>query len=191
MNWSPPLKRTWLLSSDSMMFQRLTPEQCEIPVGPHLAAFGVERAHHMHEGMDFYGQDGEDVFAVEKGVIVAIEEFTGPQVGSPWWNQTWSVLVEGETGVVVYGEIIPDAHIKVGEMVGMGQLIGQIRQVLTKNKGRPMSMLHLELHHHGTRKSSEWKVGEPIPETLRDPTPYCRPWINLEPHRQTKVLVLR
>ena len=182
--WCPPFARHWLQSHDSQMFQRLKADECEIPVFPHLASFGVQRAHHMHEGIDLYCPAGQAVQAVEAGWVVGIEEFTGPGVGSPWWHQTWAVLVEGETGVVVYGEIVPQEGLVVGANIQRGQRVGHVKQVLAKDKGRPMSMLHLELHHHGTRTSEYWKVGDPIPSSLRDPTPYCRAWMNIPPHHQ-------
>lgn len=111
------------------------------------------------------------VFAVEPGIVVAIQDFTGERANppSPWWENTMAVLVEGESGVVVYGEIQPVA-LEVGRELRRGEQIGCVTKVLKKDKGRPMSMLHLELHQPGTRDTYEWPVDGPRPISLLDPT---------------------
>lgn len=139
-----------------------------------LGQFGAVRKHHTHEGIDLYGQQNEEVFAVEDGVVVGIEWFTGEHTNppSPWWNNTQGVLVEGESGVVVYGEILISEDIEIGTPIICGQKIGELETVLKKDKGRPMTMLHLELYDKGIRKTGEWDHGNPRPEGLLDPTEY-------------------
>ena len=134
--------------------------------------FGFVRKHHIHEGVDLYCEDGALVTAVEDGVVVAVIPFTGLLAipPSPWWNETQAVLVEGASGVVVYGEILTLAL--PGYPVKAGGTIGVVRTVLKVDKGRPMSMLHLELHEHGTRNAYDWPVGGPMPPSLRNPTPF-------------------
>lgn len=173
-NWLPPLPFTsWRATNDSWSFQRCDNAVGEIPIGLHVGAFGTVRKHHTHEGIDLYAPEGTAVFAVEHGVVVVVEPFTGPGADSPWWMDTQCVMVEGKSGVVVYGEI--DALVVVGETVDPGQLIGTIARVLPKNKGRPQDMLHLELHIHGTRACPEWI--DKRPKSLLDPTPYCLTWV--------------
>jgi murein DD-endopeptidase MepM/ murein hydrolase activator NlpD len=138
-------------------------------MAPHPGAFGVVRTHHIHEGVDLYCAAGTPVSAVEAGVVVAVVPFTGPAAGSPWWLDTQAVLVEGESGVVLYGEI--SAETEVGATVDAGQRIGQVVRVLRNDKGRPTAMLHLELHVAGTRNSFGWPLSGPCPATLQDPTP--------------------
>lgn len=175
-NWLPPLPfAQWSATADSWSFQNCPSNIGEIPVGSHVGAFAVQRKNHTHEGIDFYAPEGTAVFAVEHGIVVVVEPFTGPLAGSPWWCDTQCVLVEGVSGVVVYGEIA--ARVVVGEEVQPGCLIGTVARVLPKNKGRPQDMLHLELHTHGTRSCSEWLHQRP--KTLLDPTPYCLEWIPL------------
>lgn len=70
--------------------------------------------------------------------------------------------------MVVYGEITPS--VKVNDIVVPGWTIGHVKKVLKEDKGRPMSMLHLELHRHGTRDAYAWE--EERPKSLMDPTPY-------------------
>jgi hypothetical protein len=141
-----------------------------LPVGDHPGAFGVQRKYHIHEGVDLYCPQGQVVQAVEEGVVVAVIPFTGTIANppSPWWNNTWAVLVEGPSGVVVYGEIT--SGVIVGDSIAPGWTIGNVKQVLKIDKGRPMSMLHLELHKHGTRDTQDWIVSRP--STLLDPTPF-------------------
>lgn len=141
-----------------------------IPLEPHPGAFGVARKFHTHEGVDLYCADGTPVFAMEAGKVVAIEDFTGAAAGSPWWFDTKSVLVEGQSGVVCYGEITPESDLKVGRNIERGQRLGAVKMVLRKDKGRPRSMLHVELHRPGTTHTSPWMHGDPRPATLLDPT---------------------
>jgi murein DD-endopeptidase MepM/ murein hydrolase activator NlpD len=145
-----------------------------IPIGPHHpGAFGITRHEHIHTGVDLYAPYGCPVRAMESGKVIAVEWFTGPSVKMPWWNDTRAVYIEGETGVFNYGEIQEYPNIKVGESVIQGQYIGYVVTVLKKYKGRPMSMLHLELYDHGyTDTWGEWKIGCKKPEHLRDPSEY-------------------
>ena len=109
---------------------------------------------------------------MEDGVIVKIENFTGPSAEppTPWWNDTQAIMVEGSTGVIVYGEVKPLDSIKVGDKVKAGKIIGKVVTVLQKDKGLPMTMLHLEVYKPGTRETVVWNLGESQPDTLLDPT---------------------
>lgn len=157
------------LGSDD--FRTFEPGQTGVPLGPdHPGAFGYPRKHHTHEGVDLYCPEGTPVAAVEDGVVVSIIPFTGEAAipPSPWWHDTWALLVEGDTGVVVYGEITLSHGYWPGDIIRAGEIIGHVKQVLKEDKGRPMSMLHLELHRHGTKDAVDWV--EYRPETLLDPT---------------------
>lgn len=154
-----------------MSFLTMPEGSTGLPLSPHPGSFGFVRKHHTHEGVDLYAPEGTPVYAVEAGQIVAIIPFTGPQVDMPWWNDTHAVLVEGNTGVVLYGEIVPDASLKVGWYIGAGHPLGSVTAVLRHDKGRPMAMLHLELYDHIVREPVEW-IGVKRPDGLKDPTPY-------------------
>ena len=145
-----------------------------IPIGnKHPGSFGINRHQHVHTGVDLYAPYGCPVRAMETGKIIAIKWFTGPNINMPWWNNTRAVYVEGETGVFNYGEIQEFPNLKVGDFVEQGQPLGHVLIVLKKFKGRPMSMLHLELYDHGYIDTwGEWKIGESKPIHLKDPTPY-------------------
>lgn len=145
-----------------------------IPETGHAGSFGAVRKFDIHCGVDLYCDLNQEVVAVEDGVVVALDIFTGVLAGSPWWNETYAVYVEGESGVVVYGEIKPTEKMTPGCKVKRGDLIGNVITVLRKDKGLPMNMLHLELHKKGTRTWQWWNLESPKPDTLIDPTIYLK-----------------
>lgn len=167
-----PLNKKPRLTTDKMSFQTVDySRETEIPINLHVGAFGVKRKNHHHEGVDLYCPQGTEVYAMEDGEVVMIENFTGPAAGSDWWNDTKAIHVEGESGVIVYGEVIPCEQIKVGHKIKQGEMIANVEPVLKKDKGRPMSMLHLELYKHGSRQTVEWHpMQDDVPEFLQDPT---------------------
>lgn len=158
-----------------------------IPLIGHPGSFAYPRKHHIHEGVDLYVPSGTRVYAVEAGEIVDIQPFTGVHAGSPWWENTWAIAVHGKSGIIVYGEIRvspyfndlvfpwqPNIGIKRRfYTVRCGQCLGNVVSVLHHNKGRPQSMLHLELYHHDAPNIMvEWKHGQDKPVGLLDPTQY-------------------
>lgn len=143
-----------------------------IPVGRHLGAFGARRKHHMHEGVDLYAPEGSPVYAMNKGVYLGCYQFTGEAVGSPWWNTTHACVIAHEDAIICYGELCPLPNIPVGYAVNEGDVLGVIVPVLKKDKGRPMSMLHVERYSHFDGEFYEWAIGQHKPSGLCDPTPY-------------------
>ncbi|MNR71611.1 Peptidase family M23 [compost metagenome] len=168
--WRCPLPLRLVATAESESFREHPPGTTGLPLPPHPGGFGVVRRHHVHEGVDLYAPHGTAVFAVEAGEVVAVVPFTGPLAGLPWWLDTYAVLVEGPSGVVVYGEVTPT--VCAGAAVAAGERIGNVCRVLRHDKGRPTSMLHLELHAPGSRTCPEWLDTESRPSVLRDPTPY-------------------
>jgi len=156
-----------------------------LPIGNHPGAFGFSRRRDVHTGVDLYCSENTVVEAMERGIVVKIEPFTGSKViinGEPstWWNDTSVILVEGASGIVGYGEVIPLDGLKVGDEVKQGNAIARVTPVLPEGKQRPdipghsRSMLHVELYS-GLLDSSRgvwevWELGEPKPEKLLDPT---------------------
>lgn len=169
MTWHRPIPKL-LVPTKFRDFVTLGHET-QLPIAPHPGAYGVKRSHHTHEGVDLYCSHGTPVHAVEDGEIVAKIIFTGPRAEppSPWWHETEAVLIEGSSGVVVYGEVTSISNRKIGFKLRRGDPVGFVTTVLKKDKGYPMSMLHLELHEHGTRNAWDW-IDEK-PPSLRDPTP--------------------
>lgn len=170
MTWKNPVPYRLIPTADSESFRSMPALTTGLPLAPHPGAFGVKRKHHYHEGLDIYVPTSTPVMAVEEGEVIAVRQFTGPELGHPWWNKTYAVWVQGPSGVVVYGEIAP--HTQVGAKVIAGSLLGVVVPVLIKDKGRPLSMVHLELHEDGSTEAPEWLIDVPRPAVLRDPTPF-------------------
>jgi phosphopantothenoylcysteine decarboxylase len=147
-----------------------------IPIGTHQGAFAAKRKYSIHTGIDLYAPKGTNVYAVERGKVVCVEQFTGPNEKTPWWLDTDCVLVEGSTGVICYGEIDVAMGIKVGKNIPAGAFLGTILPVLPPEKfrsdihGHSVSMLHMELYPHGRYKPSDGY--EKDKGDLIDPTPY-------------------
>jgi phosphopantothenoylcysteine decarboxylase len=146
-----------------------------IPVGNHPGAFNAIRKNSIHTGVDLYTKQGTYVYPVEDGIVVGIEHFTGPKDNSPWWLDTDCVLVEGASGVICYGEIVPKTEI--GNIVKKGiNDIGWVSRVIPEGKehteinGWLPNMLHMELYPHGVYKASE--SYEKDKNILMDPTQY-------------------
>lgn len=132
--------------------------------------FGAVRKHDVHTGIDLYTSHGKSVTAVEDGVVVAFEDYTGAKADSPWWNDTEAIFVKGASGVICYGEIEINSNLNVGDMVAQGEHLGKVLTVLKKDKGRPMTMLHFELYTPETTESVIWTEAEGMPDNLLDPT---------------------
>lgn len=175
--WQNPLPFKLIPSEDSLSFNSYgymspNPHATILPIGNHPGAFAVKRKFHTHEGVDLYAPQGTPVNAVEAGVVLEVKPFTGEHAGAglAHWHNTWAVFVQGESGVVVYGEIAP--HVKKHQTVKAGELLGVVLKVLKKDKGRPTCMLHLELRTHGNTEDIEWLDHNNKNPALLDPTPF-------------------
>jgi hypothetical protein len=144
----------------------------DLPIGDHPGAFGFRRKHHIHEGIDLYAPKTAPIYAISTGTIVAIYQFTGERIGMPWWNDTFAIAVADETGTWVYGEVSQPLVHKVGDTVEAEKYLAQLTPVLKVDKGRPMTMLHLERWkpNYGPH-TFLWQLDQPQPEFLLDPTP--------------------
>jgi hypothetical protein len=137
----------------------------------HHGAFEVKRKVDEHTGCDLFCPDKSIVYAVEDGQIIKIRPFTGKEVGCEWWEDTKAIDIEGYTGTICYGEIEPLK--KEGDYVKAGDIIGTVKTVLKKYKGKPMSMLHFAIHSRAfglMMKHNENKENEPIYDLHIDPT---------------------
>jgi len=146
-------------------------EMPEILLPDHPGSFGARRRYDVHTGVDLYCPHGTEVFAMEDGVVVDIDWFTGPKAGFPWWNNTRAVMVAGDTGHIVYGEIQEREGLNVGDKVKAGDFVGTVLTVLKEDKGKPMSMLHVELMKNTEHHHLVWHLDQPKHEALLDPTP--------------------
>lgn len=137
--------------------------------------FGAVRKYDIHTGVDIHMEEYTPVYAFRSGVVVHTEWFTGElsTPPTPWWLPTRAVWVQHEDKTVaVYGEIA-EAVIP-GETVSRGDLIGYVLRVLRHDKGLPTAMLHFELYCDIPSETVTWKLGEPKPPLLLDPTDFLK-----------------
>lgn len=142
-----------------------------IPSVGSVGDFAYRRSFYYHPGIDIYCDFGQEVQAIEDGTVVHIENFTGPNAEppSPWWLETFSILIEGSSGVLGYCELKPLPHIYPGCKVSEGEVIATIVPVLKKDKGNGTTMLHFEKYKPGTRHHVTWVLDSEKPEELIDP----------------------
>ena len=172
--WLFPLKKQVIgVTSDLDSFKYIDiSKQVEIPIKPHVGAFGIERRHDTQKGVDLYSDIDAPVYAVEDGIVCLIRPFTGKDAGCDWWLDTQALNVAGESGIVVYGEIEVSKELFMGKEIKQGDVVGVVKRVLKHDKGRPTSMLHIALHNHGIQSNGLWEKGTPQPKGLIDPTPF-------------------
>ena len=141
--------------------------------------FGAVRKHDIHTGIDIFMHEDASVHLPFDGVVVKIGNFTGNNAEptpSPWWNDTQYIIVKHnmrygqlEQIFVLYGEIEVDKGIKEGDTLTEGSFIGNIVEVLKKDKGRPTSMLHVEIYDECPNAPAVWHLNEAHPSNLYNP----------------------
>lgn len=139
-----------------------------IPENGAVGDFAFRRSFYYHPGVDLYCPLGEQVQAIEDGTVVHIENFTGPNANppSPWWMETFSIIIEGASGAIGYCELKPEPYIQIGTVVKEGDLIASIVPVLRKDKGNGTTMLHFEHYVTGTKHHVTWVLDTSKPEEL-------------------------
>lgn len=145
-----------------------------LPEDHEPGSFGFVRKYDIHTGVDLYCEELDPVYAIEDGTIVNVAPFTGAGAESPWWEDTSYITVEGDSGVILYGELSPSESLfhnlteLMDENIKKGQLLGYVKRVLKSDKKVVPStcMLHMELYKKGTKEPVWWKLGEPKPEEL-------------------------
>ena len=148
------------------MIQPINIKGYDISATPLHGRFGARRKHDVHTGFDIYCDEKEPVYAIEDGIVTNVDLFTGEELGFPWWETTWAILIEGKSGVIGYCEI-HQPELKIGDKVVEGQQIANIKRVLKVDKGLPMTMLHIELYKHGYRGNWEiWNLDGEKPDNL-------------------------
>jgi hypothetical protein len=99
-----------------------------------------------------YVADGTPVIAIEAGYVVKLGLFTGATVGTPWWNETWAVLIEGAHGGICYGEIQPAAWLRESlTLADVSERSGLMGLLLWSD--RPNSSLGVVASHRARRRS--------------------------------------
>ena len=109
-----------------------------------------------HAGVDLYANAGDPVLAAEAGRVVNTQSFLA---GSH------AILVEGPSGVILYGEVTKNSWREFGANKGTRVAKGQpIARVARLPSGS--HMLHMEGYSVGTRKNERWR--KVTPANLRD-----------------------
>ncbi len=127
-----------------------------IPKDTHPGAFGVKRKHHVHTGVDLYvHRPNAIVYPFEDGEIVGAGQFTGHEIGMPFWNTTYYISVKSGDKVIVYGEIKIDDDFGtdwrkiIGQKVTTQTKLGVIIPVVNERKPQyeyhNTKMLHVEM----------------------------------------------
>lgn len=135
--------------------------------------FGSIRRYDIHTGLDLYTEDGSPVVCIKDGVIKEVFQFTGDNVGTPWWEDTYAVLISSDDVDVLYGEIY-NPRLREGSTVNSGEVIGEVKKVLKVDKGvTPPSMLHLEVWKKDTFvRDVVWSKSDEMPKGLLNPLAY-------------------
>lgn len=138
----------------------------------HPGGFGTQRKFDVHTGIDLYCPNDTTVYAMKSGTVVGTFQFTGKEVGSPWWNTTYATVIQSRDKIdeyLLYGEI--KGGLKAGTVIHEGDVVGFVSQVLKKDKGKPMSMLHFEVYNSWEicYDGAVWKLGEAQPLELENP----------------------
>ena len=171
-------KFAWPLSEDR---SRRVPSQRE------SGSFAEDRGDRRHCGVDLYAPAGSKVVSIDDGLVVEVGPFTSPEM-IPYWNETFFVIVENESGLFVKYAELEAVEVKPGDRLRAGDVVGLVGSVLNpekidgdapayirelKERGRP-SMLHLELYESRPEPSERYRggnwFGEGKPKGLLDPT---------------------
>lgn len=173
------LNKKAMISTESESFKNIDLQKyCEIPVGKaHPGAFGFVRKNHVHEGVDIYANDFDLVYLPKSLQAVSWVPFTGEVAGTPWWHNTYALVAWDlqEEKTVVFGEIISNGGVfeNVFEkgFLEQGSCIGMVSRVLRNDKGRPCSMVHVEMYEGFVEKSiGIWGLNKEKPIGLMDPS---------------------
>ena len=155
-----------------------------LPLGStHPCGFGSSRKGGFNTGIDLVCEPHQEVVAVESGRVLAITNFSAKQP-QPWINMTRVVLIEGESGVIAYGNIKEVPGLAAGEYIDAGELIGTVMPIY-KNKKNKSTKLKLEWYTRGTKKRGAWLPCKPKPSNMLDPTPMLLPLIAVKKRRTT------
>ena len=133
--------------------------------------FAAKRKHDYHTGVDLFCEENDEVYSMYDGIVTSVIEFTGYSE-SPWWNDTLAVMIYHPEiqKTFLYGEIL--TKIKVGRTIKAGQEIGRVKTVLKKDKGKPMTMLHMECYKGLQNNAVWWYHDKKCPNNLEDITKY-------------------
>lgn len=136
----------------------------DVPIGNYeKGSFGSKRKTNYNTGVDIFCPPEIDVYALESGKIVKIII-----------KDTFKIImVEGYSGVIAYGNVLPEEDLYEGMEIERGDIIGATIPYYVHTKtGEELiiSKLHIEYYRHGTRFPEFWAFGCEKPKRLLDPT---------------------
>jgi len=145
-----------------------------LPLGKYsTGGFGSKRKHGIHAGIDLFCDHNQPLSAVEEGIVVAIRNFSKHKKNkTPWLNRTRVILIEGETGVVAYCNVVERPGLEPGDLVDAGEIIGKVIRINKRKRKQDRCMLHIELYTQETTRRAAWSYNFPKPTQLLDPTDY-------------------
>lgn len=135
-----------------------------VPVGSYeKGSFGSKRKSNYNTGVDVFCPPELDVYALEGGVVVKVIIKDTFKI----------VMVEGYSGVVAYGNVLPEEDLVEGMAIEVGDIIGTTIPYYVHTKAGEelvISKLHIEYYRHGTKFPEFWAFGCEKPKRLLDPT---------------------
>lgn len=163
----------------------------QIPQHGQRGCFWEDRGDRRHAGVDLYTHPHGEVIAIESGQVVEVAEFTSP-ARLPYWNTTYSILVQNSQGAILRYAELHDVLATPGQTITAGQVIGQVGMVLNPARvqtdspiyiqelvraGLP-SMLHFEMYNTLPGSMNEYLGGNFFTSTqpgfLLDPTSFLQ-----------------
>lgn len=158
-----------------------------VPSRREPGSFAEDRGDRSHCGVDLYAPAGSKVVSIDDGLVIEVAPFTSPEM-IPYWNETFFVVVENESGLFVKYAELAAVKVEPGDQLRAGDAVGLVGSVLNpekidgdapayirdlKERDRP-SMLHLELYESRPEPSERYRggnwFGEGEPKGLLDPT---------------------
>ncbi len=158
-----------------------------VPSPGEPGSFAEDRKDRRHSGVDLYAPAGSEVVSIDEGLVIEVGPFTSPRM-IPYWNETFYVLVENDSGLFVKYAELEATVVNPGHRLSSGDPVGRVGSVLNPAKidedspayirdlierERP-SMLHLELYSSRPEPSQRYRggnwFGEEEPKGLLDPT---------------------
>ena len=151
--------------------------------------FWEDRGDRFHCGVDIYAPFGSNVKAMDDGLVVQTQLFTSRQM-IDYWNDTFAVIIQHESGFVARYAEMHDVSVCVGERIKTGELLGHVGKVLQPSritKESPVyiqklkenensTMLHLEMFDRFPFEIPKYLGGNTFqnerPDCLLDPTDF-------------------
>lgn len=150
-------------------------------------SFAEDRQDRRHCGVDLYASSGSKVVSIEDGIVLEVGTFTSPKI-IPYWNETFYVVVENESGLFAKYAELARVDVRPGDRLSAGQIVGRVGSVLNPEKidddaptyirslkdAGDSSMLHFELYESRPEFSESYlggnRFGSGKPAGLLDPT---------------------